>query len=167
MLSPVRLERRIQCEISMEKRQVGSQRVKGLKMPNWWEKSQSVRNRGLSRRKCTLSLCCSVAKVMSDSFVTPWTVLTRILCPWDFPGKNTGVSWHFLLQGISLTQGLNPNLLHWQVNSLPVGYQDRPFPHHGLIFVCVGGAHCAGSSLWYRGSWLGCTAFFSCRLYSI
>jgi len=34
MFSPIRLERRIQCEISMEKRQVGSQRVKGLKMPN-------------------------------------------------------------------------------------------------------------------------------------
>ena len=37
---------------------------------------------------------------------------TRLLCPWDFPGKNTGVGHHFLLQGIFLTQGLNPNLLH-------------------------------------------------------
>ena len=32
--------------------------------------------------------------------------------PWDFPGKNTGVSSHFLVQGIFLTQGLNPCLLH-------------------------------------------------------
>ena len=24
----------------------------------------------------------------------------RVLCPWDFPGKNTGVLCHFLLQGI-------------------------------------------------------------------
>ena len=32
--------------------------------------------------------------------------------PWDFPGKNTGVGCHFLLQGIFLTQGLNPGLLH-------------------------------------------------------
>ena len=23
---------------------------------------------------------------------------TRLLCPWDFPGKNTRVGWHFLLQ---------------------------------------------------------------------
>ena len=23
---------------------------------------------------------------------------TRLLCPWDFPGKNTGVGGHFLLQ---------------------------------------------------------------------
>ena len=35
-----------------------------------------------------------------------------LLCPWDFPGKNTGVGCHFLLQGIFLTQGLNPHFLH-------------------------------------------------------
>ena len=29
---------------------------------------------------------------------------TRLLCPWDFPGKNTGVGCHSLLQGIFLTQ---------------------------------------------------------------
>ena len=33
---------------------------------------------------------------------------TRLLCPWDFPGKKTGVGCYFLLQGIFLTQGLNP-----------------------------------------------------------
>ena len=32
--------------------------------------------------------------------------------PWDSPGKNTGVGYHFLLQGIFLTQKLNPGLLH-------------------------------------------------------
>ena len=26
--------------------------------------------------------------------------LTRLLCPWNSPGKNTGVGFHFLLQGI-------------------------------------------------------------------
>ena len=33
---------------------------------------------------------------------------TRLLCLWDSPGKNTGVSCHTLLQGIFLTQGSNP-----------------------------------------------------------
>ena len=33
---------------------------------------------------------------------------TRLLCPGDSPGKNTGVGCHFLLQGIFLTQELNP-----------------------------------------------------------
>ena len=36
--------------------------------------------------------------------------LPRLLCPWDFPGKNTGVGCHALLQGIFLTQGPNPRL---------------------------------------------------------
>ena len=36
----------------------------------------------------------------------------RLLCPWNFPGKNTGVSCHFLLQGIFPTQGSNPLLLN-------------------------------------------------------
>ena len=40
-----------------------------------------------------------------------------------FPSKNTGVSCHFLLQEIFLTQGSNPcllRLLKWQVDSLPL-----------------------------------------------
>ena len=43
-------------------------------------------------------------------FVTPCTVACRLLHPWDFPGKSTGVGCHFFLQGIFLTQGLNPGL---------------------------------------------------------
>ena len=39
----------------------------------------------------------------------------RILCPWDSPGKNTGVGCHALLQGLFQTQGLNPCLLHLPV----------------------------------------------------
>ena len=53
-------------------------------------------------------------------FVTPWTVQpARLLCPWGSPGKNTGVGCHAPLQRIFLTQGSNPGLLHWQVDSLP------------------------------------------------
>ena len=51
---------------------------------------------------------------------------TRLLCPWNFAGENTGVGCHFLLQEIFLTQGWNPHLshlLHWQVgfSFLPPG----------------------------------------------
>ena len=35
----------------------------------------------------------------------------RLFCPWDSTDKNTGVGCHFLLQGIFLTQGLDPHLL--------------------------------------------------------
>ena len=41
-------------------------------------------------------------------FVTLWIATCQVLCPWDAPGKNTGVGWHFLLQGIFPTQGSNP-----------------------------------------------------------
>ena len=46
-------------------------------------------------------------------FATPWTVAcTRLLHPWDYVAKSTGVGCHFLLQGIFPTQGSNPGLPH-------------------------------------------------------
>ena len=59
----------------------------------------------------------------------PWP--TRLLCPWDSPGKNTGVGCHVLLRGIFLTQGtertslVSPGL---QANSLPLSHQGSPIP---------------------------------------
>ena len=38
----------------------------------------------------------------------------RLLRPRDSPGRNTGVGFHALLQGIFPTQGSNPGLLHWR-----------------------------------------------------
>ena len=51
------------------------------------------------------------ALAMSDSLQTHGLQPTRLLCPWHFPCKNTGVGCHFLLQGIIPTQGSNPGLL--------------------------------------------------------
>ena len=53
-------------------------------------------------------------------FATTWTVA---LCPWDSPGKNTGVDYHALLQGIFPIKGSNLHLLsllQWQADSLPL-----------------------------------------------
>ena len=44
-------------------------------------------------------------------FVTPWTAAYQAPL-WDFPGNNTGVDCHFLLQRIFPTQGSKPGLLH-------------------------------------------------------
>ena len=55
---------------------------------------------------------CMSHSVLSNSFVTPWTVALQPLCAWDSPGKNTGVGCHALLQRILLTQGSSPHLLH-------------------------------------------------------
>ena len=40
--------------------------------------------------------------------------------------KNSAVGWHFCLQEIFPTQGLNPSLLHWQTDSLALSHQGSP-----------------------------------------
>ena len=51
---------------------------------------------------------------------------TRLLCPWYFPGRNTGVGCHFLLPGILPTQGSNLHLLHWEADSSPLSHLGSP-----------------------------------------
>ena len=53
------------------------------------------------------------------------------LCPWDFPGKNTGVSSHFLLQEIFLTQGSKLGLLYFRQTLLSEA------PGKPKILVCL------------------------------
>ena len=71
--------------------------------------------------------CCLVAKSCLTLLLPSELQPDRILFPGDFPGKNTGVSCHFLLQGIFLTQESNPSLLHWQTGSLPLSYQGSQY----------------------------------------
>ena len=62
-----------------------------------------------------------VCSVLSNSLKQCGLQPARLLCPWNVPGKNTGVGCHFLLQEIFLSQGSNPNLLcplHGWVDSL-------------------------------------------------
>ena len=74
-------------------------------------------------------VCARVCSVVSDS---SWPCELRppgILCPWNFPGKNTGVGCHFLLQGIFRAQGSNLcllRLLHEQADSLPLEPSGKP-----------------------------------------
>ena len=49
--------------------------------------------------------------VVSNSLWPHGLQPTRLLCPCNSPGKNTGVGCHFLLQEIFPTQGLSPGLL--------------------------------------------------------
>ena len=102
-------------------------------------------------RCCCVSVCL-VASVVSNSLLPygPW--LARLFCPWDSPGKNTGVDCLFLLPGIAIllqrsrcvsneqfclkTAGLYDDLLpslfhfflfHIQCSHLFYVFQ---FPHH-------------------------------------
>ena len=69
-------------------------------------------------RQCTVHVCSAVSDFLWSHGLQP----TRFLCPWNFPGKNTGVGCIFPLQGIFLTQGSNRHLLClllWLADSLP------------------------------------------------
>ena len=62
----------------------------------------------MSAQVCAVFSCL----VVSDSLRPHELQPARLLCPWDSPGKNTGVGCHALLQGIFPIQGLNLGLLH-------------------------------------------------------
>ena len=55
-------------------------------------------------------------------FATPWTVAHQPPISMRFPRQEYWSGLPFLLQGIFLTQGSNPRLLHWQVDSLPLSH---------------------------------------------
>ena len=57
-----------------------------------------------------LLLLLLVASVVFDSLIRYGLWPFRLLCPWDSPGKSTGVGCHALLQGIFLTRGSNLRL---------------------------------------------------------
>ena len=79
--------------------------------------------------KCVNMDCCCCFLVAQLCLTLLWPCglqPTRLNHPWNFPGKNTGMGCHFLLQGIFPTQGLNPCLLCWQAYSLPLSHHKSP-----------------------------------------
>ena len=64
--------------------------------------------------------------VVFDSLQSHGLQPARLLCPWDSPGKNTGMGSHSLLQGIFPTQGSNPGLLHYRWSLNHMCYQGNP-----------------------------------------
>ena len=61
-------------------------------------------------------------------FGTPRIVAcSRLLRPWDFLGKSTGVGCHFLLQWIFPTQGSNPGLPHCRQTLYHLSHQGSPW----------------------------------------
>ena len=115
-------------------------------------------------------------------FVTPWTVVRRILCLWNSPSRNTGVGSYFLLRVIFLTPGLNPGLLQCRQTVYHLTHQGSPWPckgciifiswrrlnsHHGsrsLILATGPQSHCPTTLIWgiFWGSALPCS---HCVLY--
>ena len=71
-----------------------------------------------------LALC----SVLSDPLRSHRQKPARLLCPWNSPGRNTGVGCHSFLQGIFPTQGSNPRLLQCRQILQHLSHQGSP-PH--------------------------------------
>ena len=68
-------------------------------------------------------------QVVSATFCEP----TRLLSPWDSPGKSTGVGSRSLLQGILPIQGLNQGLLYHRWIIYQLSYQGSPESLHRVL----------------------------------
>ena len=110
----------------------------------------------LRERKC-VCVCVCVCRVSCANSLPSHGWPTKLLCPWDFPAKNTGAGCHSLLQGIFLTQGSKSHLLHcrqilyqkgnrtakrWRQNTAPesIFLTTASFPQSkwSLLYTCSG-----------------------------
>ena len=71
------------------------------------------------RKAC---MCVQSHPTLGDPMDKP----TRLLCSWDFPGKNTGVDCQSLLQGIFLAQGSAPSLLDYMQVLYHLSHRESP-----------------------------------------
>ena len=74
---------------------------------------------------------CAQSLSLACFFVPHGLWLASLLCPWNFPCKNTRAGYHILLQGIFPIQwpagwSRDPflHLLHWQVGCLPLSHME-------------------------------------------
>ena len=69
---------------------------------------------------------CVSSSFMSDSLHHRGLQPPRLLRAWNPLGKNSGVGWSFLLQGIFPTQSLKQCVLYGQADSLPLSQWGSP-----------------------------------------
>ena len=73
---------------------------------------------------CGCISCSDVSNFLQSHGLQP----VRFLCPWNSPGKNTGVGCHSLLQRIFPAQGLNLGLLHCSQTLYCLSYREDLYP---------------------------------------
>ena len=104
-----------------------------LKSEGWKEASKDGRVRGKAFQvegtasakmlRCSDSEVAQLCPALCDPVVLQ---PTRLLCPWDSPGRSTGVGCHCLLQGIFPTQKSNPGLSHCRQTLYHLSHQGSP-----------------------------------------
>ena len=75
----------------------------------------------LSHHTVLLCLGAQLCLILCNPMDYSW-----LFCPWDSPGKNTGVDCHAFLQGIIPTQGSSPGLLHCRWIFYPLSHHRSP-----------------------------------------
>ena len=102
--------------------------------------------------------------VVSDSLWPHGLWSARLFCPYS-PGGNTGVCCHFLFQGIFLTQGSNPGLLHcmqvlyYSVTGEALYFYD-PSYIPGCLAFCSHDLIDSNTKLWFICTVFPTVAFF-------
>ena len=101
---------------------------------------------------------CVSCSVMSNSLQPYRLWPTRLLCPWDSPGKNTGVGCHALCQGNFQTQGSNLSLMsHALAGTLFTTTWE-------VIFINKFPSWLVSDSVaWNQGPWVMSSLLLSCR----
>ena len=90
---------------------------------------------GVNRVK--MPLCCAaLSRSVVSNFLQPHGLEpSKLLCPWNSPGKNTGLSNLSFFQGIFLTQELNQGLLHCRKIFNQLSYQRSTYNATVLCLV--------------------------------
>ena len=96
-------------------------------------------------KRCKTLLIIRDMHALETSLLQP----ARLLCSWNSQGKTTRVGCHSLLQGIFLTQGLNPDLPHCRQILYHLSHQGSPSQILYIITECwVGFPMLYHRSLW-------------------
>ena len=83
-----------------------------------WNRKQKDTAWSLVNNPVPVLVSCVSHSVLSDSW-DPMDSSARLLCPWNSPGKNTGVGCPFLLQGDLPNPGVEPGSPALQTDFLP------------------------------------------------
>ena len=92
----------------------------------WTAAYQAPPSMGSSRQEKEIPYSKFSMSLVNAGKVNPEVYIKRILCPWDSPGKNTGVGSHALLQGIFLAQGSNLGLPNCRQILYHLSHQGSP-----------------------------------------
>ena len=97
----------------------------------WGPKESDMTEQLTDNKMCCAVLSCSV---VSDSLLSPWTVATRLLCPWGFSRQEywSGLPFSFS-RGSFRPQGSNPGLLHCKQILYRLSYQGSPISVEELV----------------------------------